>query len=279
MRFGVLVVIAIAALATFTLSAFATDAQMYFSSDKNGQNRVTNVQEGDEVWIVVIDNDENTDCDVRDKIWTDIKLMDPKTGACIVWISYSDPIPTGTALYGVDNSTYVPYKGHYPGTPGSMSYDYLEETGADTGVFVSKRAFQIGTREDYSQEYQNTHVVDTASSPPDDFKWGAYLYSDIEQESVPPKLVPGVAGDMQRWIGATGTGSPLAYQIGFVDAEFGDYELPSQLVTTRGVSPAKWLVGRFENMDTLVGMYQDPNDLSDVAIGLMKIIDVEAQIS
>ena len=68
MRFGVLVVIAIAALATFTLSAFATDAQMYFSSDKNGQNRVTNVQEGDEVWIVVIDNDENTDCDVRDKI-------------------------------------------------------------------------------------------------------------------------------------------------------------------------------------------------------------------
>jgi len=77
-KLGGLVVMVIAAMALFTLSAFATDAQMYFSSDKNGQNRVTNIQEGDEIWIVVIDNDENIDCDVRDKIWTDIKIMDPQ---------------------------------------------------------------------------------------------------------------------------------------------------------------------------------------------------------
>ena len=32
-------------------------------------------------------------------------------------------------------------------------------------------------------------------------------------------------------------------------------------------------------MDTLIGLYQDPNDATDVAIGLMKIIDTEASIS
>ncbi|MBE0634779.1 hypothetical protein IH601_02110, partial [Candidatus Bipolaricaulota bacterium] len=43
-KLGVLVVIATAVVTLFTVSAFATDAQMYFSSDKNGQNRVTNIQ-------------------------------------------------------------------------------------------------------------------------------------------------------------------------------------------------------------------------------------------
>jgi hypothetical protein len=231
--------------------AAATDAQLYFSSNRDGRDRVTNVQEGDEVWIIVVDNDQNTDCDVRDKMWPDVKIMDPKTGAYIVW----NP------------------------TQGDLTSDYLEETAADTGVFVSKRAFQIGTREEYAAKYKNTHVVDAPSSLPDDFRWGNYLYCDIEQEAVPPKLTPGVSGDMQRWIGATGSRSPLAYEIGFVTAAFGDYELPSQLEKARDDSPWKWLVGRFENMDTLVGTYQDPNDLGDVAIAMMKIIDVEATIS
>ena len=84
-KLGALAVTAIAAVALFTLSAFATDAQMYFSSDKNGEDRVTQVREGDEIWIVVIDPDEDIDCDVRDKVWTDIKVMDPKTGAYITW--------------------------------------------------------------------------------------------------------------------------------------------------------------------------------------------------
>ncbi|MFC2095850.1 hypothetical protein ACFLSW_05380, partial [Candidatus Bipolaricaulota bacterium] len=250
-RLGVLVAIVIAVVTLSALSALATDAQMYFSSDKNGQNRVTNVQEGDEIWIVVTDNDQNIDCDIRDKMWPDAKIMDPKTGAYIIW-------DTGE---------------------GTLADDYLEETGADTGVFVSKRAFQIGTREDYAEEHKNTHVVDQESSPPDEFMWGAYLYSDIEQENVPLKGVPGVRGDIQRWVGAYGTGSPLAYDVGFVYALLGDYEVPSDLETTRREVPSKWLIGRFENMDTLVGMYQDPNHLGDVAIAMMKIIDVEATIA
>jgi len=40
-----------------------------------------------------------------------------------------------------------------------------------------------------------------------------------------------------------------------------------------------YMIGRFENMDTLVGMYQDPNFAQDVAIAMMKIIDTEATIS
>ena len=136
-KLGVLAVIAIAAVALFALSAFATDAQMYFSSDKNGQNRVTNIQEGDEIWIVVIDNDKNDDCDIRDKMSPDLKLMDPKTGAYIVW----DGVP---------------------GAADPTAHDYLEETGADTGVFVSVRAFQVGTRESYAsgEPHYFTHVVD-----------------------------------------------------------------------------------------------------------------------
>ena len=84
-QLGVASVVALLVVTLFTLSAFATDAQMYFASDKNGQNRVTNIQEGDEVWIVVIDNDQNIDCDIRYKFTTDVKIMDPKTGAYIIW--------------------------------------------------------------------------------------------------------------------------------------------------------------------------------------------------
>ena len=52
-------------------------AKMYFSSDKNGQNRVTNIHEGDSIWIVIHDPDENIDCDVRHKMSADPKVMDP----------------------------------------------------------------------------------------------------------------------------------------------------------------------------------------------------------
>lgn len=127
-------------------SALATDAQMYFSADKNGDSRVTRIQEGDSIWIVVIDPDENIDCDVRDKFWTDVKLMDPKTGAYIVWESYLDADGDINEL-SYEEAEYVPYQGRWPGaTAGWLGGDYLEETGADTGVFVSKRAFQVGTR-------------------------------------------------------------------------------------------------------------------------------------
>ncbi|MCK5247737.1 hypothetical protein KAR02_12595, partial [Candidatus Bipolaricaulota bacterium] len=64
-RAGIAGIVLILISSVFALSVFATTAELYFSSDKNGQNRVTNIQEGDEIWIVVIDNDENIDCDIR----------------------------------------------------------------------------------------------------------------------------------------------------------------------------------------------------------------------
>ena len=123
-RLGVVSVVTLLVMALFALSAMATNAEIYLSSDKNGQSRVTTIQEGAEVWIAVYDPDENIDCDVRDKIWTDVKLLDPKTGAYIDWNQ-------GTG------------EGDF-----SAGVHYLEETGADTGLFVSNVAFQIGGRID-----------------------------------------------------------------------------------------------------------------------------------
>jgi len=106
-------VVTVLVMALFALSALATTAELYFSTDKNGQNRVTNIQEGDEVWIVVYDPDENIDCDVRDKIWTEIKLMDPKTGAYIVWVSYRAAGDGGANGNAYNLDAYTPYKGHW----------------------------------------------------------------------------------------------------------------------------------------------------------------------
>jgi len=260
------------------LAATASDAQMYFASDKNGQNRVTNVQEGDEIYIVIIDNDENIDCDIRDKIWTDIKIMDPKTGAYIVWESYEDPTgsPPGSL---VGDETYVPYKGHSPGPAGWLGGDYLEETGADTGVFVSKRAFQVGTRESYNAgnpEWQ-THVVDVlANGALDDFMWGHYIYSDDTTAYLPDEVPDNPYGDNRGYFGGS---SSFRFHMGwkqFIPRDTNTPKMPSELKTFGG---DEWLVGRFENMDTLIGMYQDQNDATDVAVGLMKIIDTEATIS
>jgi hypothetical protein len=238
----------------FTLSAFATDAQMYFASDKNGQNRVTNIQEGDEVWIVVIDNDQNIDCDIRDKMSPDLKIMDPKTGAYIVWdalVSDFDPeaIPQGFR-------------------------DYLEETGADTGVFVSVRAFQVGTREDYDEQTKHTHVVDVpVAGVTDDFQWGGFLYQDDNGDSlfadVRGALIQGpYFGDVSE---IPGVALPHAFMPDLLAG------LPS--VWADAEDGYDYIIGRFENMDTLIGMYQDPNDATDVAIGMMKIIDTEATIA
>ncbi|MFC2079389.1 hypothetical protein ACFLSZ_05375, partial [Candidatus Bipolaricaulota bacterium] len=255
-KLGGLVFIAIAAVILFALPAMATDAQMYFSSDKNGQNRVTNIQEGDEIWIVVIDNDENIDCDIRDKMSPDLKIMDFKTGAYIVW----------------DGN---------PGADDPTSGDYLEETGADTGVFVSHRAFQIGTREGFaaSESWLGTHVVDLPASPPDDFKWGNYLFADRSTEGTKPGEE--VYGDAMWWVGA-GENSPLEWGAGFIGLDDDANILPTQLDGSRvpdADDPERWLIGRFENMDTLIGMYQDPNQPGDIAISMMKIIDTEATIA
>ena len=225
------------------LSTSASDAQLLFSSDKNGQSRLTDIQEGDEIWIVVIDNDENIDCDVRDKMGPDIKIMDPKTGAYIVWEPDADE--------------------------GWADEDFLEETGPDTGVFVSNRAFQVGTRESFAggdPAWQHTHVVDLpdANGVTDDFMWGHYWYGGPW----------GGDTDNRGWISpGPGYNAGLMVPGGWP----GVAVLPSKWTDSAGTD--EYLIGRFENMDTLIGMYQDPNDAADVAIGLMKIIDTEATIS
>jgi hypothetical protein len=244
---GSVVTLVVAAL--FTLAAFASDAQMYFSSDRNGQNRVTNIQEGDEIFIVVIDNDENIDCDIRDKFTTDVKIMDPKTGAYIIWekvASFNPEDPDG---------------------------DYFEETGADTGVFVSSRPFQVGTRESYTvgaapNDYEKfTHVVDSNG---DDFQWGHYMYVPITNDGVQDYADDrGWLDDAKAWQGGL-----MAAGLTWAAGELGDGVLPHGSPDTED-----YTVGRFENMDSLIGMYQDPNDATDVATAMMKIIDTEATIA
>jgi hypothetical protein len=279
-------VIAVLVLTLFTLSVLATDGEIYFSSDKNGQNRVTNIQEGDEVWICVYDPDENIDCDVRDKFWTDIKIMDPKTGAYIVWISYKypnsdEPGKTGDAeedLYW--GSEYEPYKGHYPGNnAGSTAFDYMEETGADTGRFTSSRSYLVGTRVDFADPVNNTHVVSQLFDDPGDGRWpvhfqgGNWLYG---------------AGVIRGAVAAPGAGIDLGEHASFVPW----FEIPPEMYECHCLVPflppfgefgveelSDYMLGRFENMDTLVGMYVDPNDATDVAVSMMKIIDTEATIS
>jgi hypothetical protein len=220
-------VIAVLVVALFALAALASSASVYFSNDKNGVSRVNNVQEGDEVWVVVFDPDENIDCDVRDKIWPDLKIMDPKTGAYIVWNSEE----------------------------GDLGTDYLEETDADTGLFVSKRSFQIGTRVGFVNEIEGTHTL-----PPEDFQWGNYSYVD------------GTRG----WFDCLG-----AFETGGVPAGEGPGDPPmpfgAMSVEPMQAEPADFC-GRFENMDTLVVMYQDPNEFGDVAVGMAKIVDTTATI-
>ncbi|MBU1049217.1 hypothetical protein KKG90_04250, partial [Candidatus Bipolaricaulota bacterium] len=244
-QLGVLSVMTLLVVTLFTVSALATDAQMYFSSDKNGQNRVTNIQEGDEIWIVVIDNDQNIDCDVRDKMQPDLKIMDPKTGAYIVW-----------ELCGCGDFD-----------PANPVGDFLEETGADTGVFVSNRAFQIGSRENFDIERQHGHVVDvpTAAGVVDEFQWGHYLYAPN------PGVTVGFADDRVSV-------EPGPILVNAVGVYYG-LGLPADPPSAWVNGTNDYIIGRFENMDTLIGMYQDPNDATDVAIGLMKIIDTEATIS
>ena len=279
----------VAVLSTFLFIAasvfvvWASDAQMYFASDKNGEDRVTQVREGDEIWIVVIDPDEDIDCDVRDKVWTDIKVMDTKTGAHIVWKSYidkngvdTDGIPGGDLVFHGHNS-YVPYKGHWPGaSAGWLGADYLEETGSSTSVFVSSRPFMIGTRVAFDNDGRNqTHIVGPYTGAiagpviPTDFEWGGYLYADGDDDE---------HGDDRIWVTrAQKFQSTVNPPVEVTGKEFPDGEayLPPGDGTEYGED---YILGRFENMDTLIGLYVDQNDRSDVALALAKITDTEATL-
>jgi len=270
--------VSLAFLALLGGIVMATDAELYFSLDKNGEHRVTQIQEGESVWFVIYDPDENLDCDVRDKIWTEVKLVDPKTGAHSAWVSYLDANGDANGRpYDHDPGgwlgfpDYEQYRGHDPGNPGWLGGDYLEETGADTGLFVSKRSFQIGTRENYDVPRMNTHVVCSSLSTIDDggdrwlsdFVFGGFFFHD----------------GVRMFMGALGDFLPKPPD-GFCDwDDVEDEQLPDGRIRDPNGQQDKWLVGRFENMDTLIGIYQDPNDDTDIAIAMMKITDVEAALS
>jgi len=268
------------------VAAWGTDAEMYFSSDKNGENRVTKVQEGDQIWIVVLDPDEDIDCDVRDKVWTDIKVMDIKTGAHIVWRSYIDQRGVDTDGDGVGNDVfygdaqYTPHMGHFPGpSAGDLGTDFLEETNSSTGLFVSRRPFQVGTRVEYSDDGRtHSHIVGPYEGAiggpvePTDFKWGGYLYADSGD--------PGEIGDERVWVTSQGTVFQAATVLGreFPFDPFGSDS--AYLPPGIGGLPVNedYMLGRFENMDTLIGLYVDQNEPGDVALTLAKIDDTEASI-
>ena len=272
-RWKVAAALVISIVILLPVAGLATDAELYFSSDKNGENRVTKVREGDSIWIVVYDPDEDIDCDVRDKVWTDIKVIDSKTGAHIVWSSYLDE--NGDAdgdLFGEAN--YVPYKGHWPGpTAGWLGADYLEEVDGATGLFVSSRAFQLGTRVAFSGlGREQAHIVgpyDGAGPDvvPTDFRWGGYLYADTftDADDIGDDRI--WVDARQRFVLATDPGSEVPP--GGANIPPGD----------GGAAAEEYMLGRFENMDTVIGLYVDQDDPSDVALALAKISDYEAEIS
>ena len=214
-------------------AAVATDARLYFSADKNGELPITKLQEGESVWIVVVDPDENLDCDVRDKFWTDVKLMDPKTGANIDWESWETCI--------------VPGDYAYVGRAGCTTHGhFFEETDADTGVFVSNVSFRIGRRISWDVDRGAGHWVGFDF---DGFDTDGFFFNDF-------------LGDYFYW--------------GDLRDIF-DIPIDPAYAPFVGI-PGGPFVGWFENMDTLVGLVQDPNDPSDVAISMLKIVDVEATI-
>ncbi len=265
-------VVELVLLFTFALAGWASDASLYFASDKNGENKITSVQEGSQVWLCVYDPDEDVDCDTRDKVWTDVKVMDAKTGAHIVWKSYKDKNgDEGGKKFGDDD--YIPYKGHSPGpTAGWTGADFLEETAASTGLFVSSRPFTIGTRVAFKNDArQSAHIAGpyNGNSPgavtPTDFEWGNYLYADSTGDGT---------GDDRVWVDvkesfvlATDTGK---------ETPPGSAYLPGD---NSGSGGSDYVLGRFSNLDTLVGLYVDPDDRSDVALAQAKIIDTRSQIS
>ena len=273
-KWGVAAAIVVFFVAGLVVGVFGTTAEMYFASDKNGENRVTKIQEGDEIWIVVYDPDEDQDCDVRDKVWTDIKVMDAKTGAHIVWKSYDTS--SGSDGHPFGDEEYEPHKGHWPGSSaGWTGADYLEETNQGTGLFISSRAFQVGTRVDYTDSGQNhAHIVgpyngdsDPGSAvTPTDFQWGGYMYADADDDG---------HGDDRVWVDEAG-GFVLATTAEPVPT--GTAYLPPGNDVASEVS-LNYTLGRFENMDTIVGLYVDPDDAGDVALAQAKLIDVEAKIA
>ncbi|MCX5994118.1 MAG: hypothetical protein NT177_07905, partial [Chloroflexi bacterium] len=257
-RLGVLSVVTILVMAFFALSAAASNSELYFSSDKNGQTRVTNVQEGSQIWMVVHDPDENIDCDVRDKFWTDAKVFDPKTGAYINFAFAPARSGDDVAAYGgykpghMTDSADAPVDGlQDPAFSGLAHIVYFEETGADTGLFVSSKPLQIGTRLDYRTDELNTHWV------------GLDFVGVLTRTDFRGPLSDGLNNNYGQW-------------------EYQDGDRKALTEAIHAPTMPSWVVpyhGRFENMDTLIGMIVDQNDATDVATAMMKIIDTQGTIT
>lgn len=138
-RFTVAGALASILASVVVFAALGAQPEMYVSSDPGGQSRVLSVHEGEQVFVALYDPHENLDNGTRERIWKDIRVTDPSTGSCLVaWQSCGEGDDCSSS-----DPTYVPYRGHYPGNPGSMAHDYLEETTNDSGLFVSSRSFQI----------------------------------------------------------------------------------------------------------------------------------------
>ena len=265
--------------------ALATDATMYFSTDKNGENRVTSIKEGEQVWLCVYDPDEDITCDVRDKVWTDVKVMDAKTGAHIVWKSYKDKDGAdvinndgvGDTKFGEPG--YLPHKGHYPGpSAGWTGADFLEETAASSGLFVSARPFMIGTRVAFSSDPRDgSHIVGPyqgagpGSVTPTDFEWGGYLYANSA-------LINDSTGDDRVWVDSQER-FVLATPPAGIATPPGKAYLPGDTGNATGAKDTDYVLGRFSNLDTLVGLYVDQNDPSDVALAQAKLTDTRSTLS
>ena len=167
----------------------SSSARMYFASDSLGEQPLQEVREGERFWIVVVDADENIDCDARDKTWADVQASCGL--ARLSWVSYG---PNGKDANGrgFTDALYEAYRGHFPGKEGSYAYDYLEETGNDTSTFVSRRSFQLGARESFDVPRVGVHVLCNHLAPGGN--WLDDFYLDKSMPVFPEASILGASG-------------------------------------------------------------------------------------
>jgi len=167
----------------------SSSARMYFASDSLGEQPLREVREGERFWIVVVDADENIDCDARDKTWADVQASCGL--ARLSWVSYGSNGKDQNGL-GFTDALYESYRGHFPGKEGSYAFDYLEETGTDTDTFVSRRAFQLGARESFDVPRVGAHVLCNHLAPGGN--WLDDFYLDKSTPVFPEASILGSSG-------------------------------------------------------------------------------------
>jgi hypothetical protein len=167
----------------------SSTARMYFASDSLGEQPLQDVREGERFWIVVVDADENIDCDARDKVWADVQASCGL--ARLSWVSYG-PDGKDANGRGFTDAAYEAYRGHFPGRAGSYAFDYLEETGNDTNTFVSRRSFQLGARESFAEPRRGAHVLCNHLAPGG--TWLDDFYLDKRPPVFPEASIVGASG-------------------------------------------------------------------------------------